>query len=135
MEERIKKKEDEIKTWKAHKFNRDKMDYEHGRIYTYARKYDILGMKEKMNNGGDNTHHRIDAVALLHWAFYAVCRECDLEAAELGLPPGSPDREEKRQGRIQVPETRRVRGPGLGRTRDTMRKQRWAEVKRVSTSE
>ncbi|KAJ1217917.1 hypothetical protein NDU88_005504 [Pleurodeles waltl] len=53
MEERINKKEDEIKTWKAHKFNRDKMDCEHGGIYTFARKYDTLRTKEKMNIGGD----------------------------------------------------------------------------------
>ncbi|KAJ1116156.1 hypothetical protein NDU88_004375 [Pleurodeles waltl] len=36
MEERIKYKEEEIKSRKANKFNRDKMDYEHGRIYTFA---------------------------------------------------------------------------------------------------
>ncbi|KAJ1136949.1 hypothetical protein NDU88_003362 [Pleurodeles waltl] len=53
MEEQIKKTEDEIKTRKAHKFNRDKMNYEHGRIYTFARKYDTLRLKEKMNNGVD----------------------------------------------------------------------------------
>ncbi|KAJ1090161.1 hypothetical protein NDU88_003296 [Pleurodeles waltl] len=53
MEEQIKKKEDEIKTQKAHKFDRDKFDYEHGRIYTFARKYDTLRMKEKMNQRGD----------------------------------------------------------------------------------
>ncbi|KAJ1152716.1 hypothetical protein NDU88_005491 [Pleurodeles waltl] len=58
-------------------------------------------------------------------------RGCDLEAVELGLPLRSPDRKEKRQGRIQAPETRRVRGPGLGRTRVTIRKQRWAEVRRA----
>ncbi|KAJ1199364.1 hypothetical protein NDU88_003201 [Pleurodeles waltl] len=51
MEEQIKRK-DEIKTRKAHKFNRDKMDYEHGRIYTFARKFDTLRLKEKMNNRG-----------------------------------------------------------------------------------
>ncbi|KAJ1118578.1 hypothetical protein NDU88_006769 [Pleurodeles waltl] len=56
---------------------------------------------------------------------------CDLEAVELGLPPGSPDRKEKRQGGIQAPETRRVRGPGLGRTRVTIRKQRWTELRRA----
>ncbi|KAJ1104404.1 hypothetical protein NDU88_001816 [Pleurodeles waltl] len=43
MEERITKKEDEIKTRKALKFNRDKKDYELGRIYTFARKYNTLG--------------------------------------------------------------------------------------------
>ncbi|KAJ1201286.1 hypothetical protein NDU88_005099 [Pleurodeles waltl] len=53
MEERINKKEDEIKIQKAHTFNRDKSDYEHGRIYICARKYDTLMMKEKMNLGGD----------------------------------------------------------------------------------
>ncbi|KAJ1190978.1 hypothetical protein NDU88_000295 [Pleurodeles waltl] len=46
MEERIKNKEEEIKSHKAHKFNRDKLDYEHGRIYTFARKYDILRTKD-----------------------------------------------------------------------------------------
>ncbi|KAJ1179665.1 hypothetical protein NDU88_004899 [Pleurodeles waltl] len=53
MEECIKKKEDEIKIQKAHKFNRDKSNSEHGRIYTFARKYDTLRMKEKINLGGD----------------------------------------------------------------------------------
>ncbi|KAJ1097657.1 hypothetical protein NDU88_002774 [Pleurodeles waltl] len=53
MEEQIKKKDDEIKTRKTHKFNRDKMDFDHGRIYTFARKYDTLRLKEKINNGGD----------------------------------------------------------------------------------
>ncbi|KAJ1156537.1 hypothetical protein NDU88_009256 [Pleurodeles waltl] len=46
MEERIKNKEEEIKSRKAHKFNRDKLDYEHGRIYMFARKYDILRTKD-----------------------------------------------------------------------------------------
>ncbi|KAJ1093089.1 hypothetical protein NDU88_006198 [Pleurodeles waltl] len=46
-------------------------------------------------------------------------RGCDLEAEELGFPPGSPDRDEERQGRNQAPETQRVRGPRLGRTRAT----------------
>ncbi|KAJ1152648.1 hypothetical protein NDU88_005423 [Pleurodeles waltl] len=54
MEERIKIKEDEIKTRKAHKFNRDKKDYELlGRIYTFARKYNTLRVKEKMNQVED----------------------------------------------------------------------------------
>ncbi|KAJ1217810.1 hypothetical protein NDU88_005397 [Pleurodeles waltl] len=53
MEERIKLKEDEIKIRKAHTFNRDKSDYEHGRSYTFARKYDASTMKEKINLGGD----------------------------------------------------------------------------------
>ncbi|KAJ1143573.1 hypothetical protein NDU88_009880 [Pleurodeles waltl] len=51
MEECIRKQEDEIKIRKAHTFNRDKLDYEYGKIYTFARKYDTLRMKEKMNNG------------------------------------------------------------------------------------
>ncbi|KAJ1188875.1 hypothetical protein NDU88_005632 [Pleurodeles waltl] len=50
VEECIKKKEDEIKTRKAHKFHRDKMDYEHGRIYTFASKTDTLKIKDKMDN-------------------------------------------------------------------------------------
>ncbi|KAJ1099224.1 hypothetical protein NDU88_004328 [Pleurodeles waltl] len=49
MEEHIKKKEDEIKTRKAHKYHRDKMDYEHGIIYTFARKYDTVRIKDKMD--------------------------------------------------------------------------------------
>ncbi|KAJ1192859.1 hypothetical protein NDU88_002165 [Pleurodeles waltl] len=53
MEERVTKQEEEIKKRKAHKFNRYKLDYEHGRIYTFARKYDTLRIKEKMNIGGD----------------------------------------------------------------------------------
>ncbi|KAJ1150035.1 hypothetical protein NDU88_002833 [Pleurodeles waltl] len=32
MKERIKNKEEQMKSPKAHKFNRDKLDYEHGRI-------------------------------------------------------------------------------------------------------
>ncbi|KAJ1202114.1 hypothetical protein NDU88_005915 [Pleurodeles waltl] len=53
MEERIKKKEDEIKIHKAHKFNRDKKDYELGRIYTFARKYNTLRVKGKVNSVED----------------------------------------------------------------------------------
>ncbi|KAJ1176509.1 hypothetical protein NDU88_001787 [Pleurodeles waltl] len=49
MEERIKKKEDQIKTHKALKFNGDKKDYELGRIYTFARKYNTLRAQDKMN--------------------------------------------------------------------------------------
>ncbi|KAJ1097140.1 hypothetical protein NDU88_002267 [Pleurodeles waltl] len=49
MEERIEKKKYEIKTRKAHKFHRDKLDYEHGKIYTFARKYDTLRIKDKMD--------------------------------------------------------------------------------------
>ncbi|KAJ1203613.1 hypothetical protein NDU88_007397 [Pleurodeles waltl] len=49
MEERIKKKQDEIKTRKAHKFYRDNLDYEHGKIYTFVRKYDTLRTKDKMD--------------------------------------------------------------------------------------
>ncbi|KAJ1143101.1 hypothetical protein NDU88_009412 [Pleurodeles waltl] len=48
MEERITKKEDEIKTRKALKFNRDKKDYEVGRIYTFARKYNTLRAQDKI---------------------------------------------------------------------------------------
>ncbi|KAJ1110631.1 hypothetical protein NDU88_007980 [Pleurodeles waltl] len=53
MEERITKQEEEIKARKAHKFNSDKLHYEHGRIYTFARKYDTLRIKENMNVGGE----------------------------------------------------------------------------------
>ncbi|KAJ1171217.1 hypothetical protein NDU88_003087 [Pleurodeles waltl] len=51
MEERIKYKEDEIKSRKAHTFNRDKLDYEHGRwdyvntrieLYKYVRKLRLI---------------------------------------------------------------------------------------------
>ncbi|KAJ1084157.1 hypothetical protein NDU88_004310 [Pleurodeles waltl] len=48
MEERITKKEDEIKLRKASKFNRDKKDYEIGRIYTFARKYNTLRAQDKV---------------------------------------------------------------------------------------
>ncbi|KAJ1162530.1 hypothetical protein NDU88_002998 [Pleurodeles waltl] len=48
MEERIAKKEDEIKLRKASKFNRDKKDYEVGRIYTFARKYNTLRAQDKI---------------------------------------------------------------------------------------
>ncbi|KAJ1160036.1 hypothetical protein NDU88_000538 [Pleurodeles waltl] len=53
MEERIKHKEDEIKSRKAHKFNRDKIDYEHGRIYTFARKYDTVRTKDMSQIGAE----------------------------------------------------------------------------------
>ncbi|KAJ1150945.1 hypothetical protein NDU88_003732 [Pleurodeles waltl] len=53
MEERIKYKEEEIKSRKAHKFNRDKMDYEHGRIYAFARKYDTARTKDMSKSGAD----------------------------------------------------------------------------------
>ncbi|KAJ1198197.1 hypothetical protein NDU88_002041 [Pleurodeles waltl] len=49
MKECIKKKEDEIKTHKAPKFYGDKLDYEHGKIYTFTRKYDTLRTKDKMD--------------------------------------------------------------------------------------
>ncbi|KAJ1214478.1 hypothetical protein NDU88_002096 [Pleurodeles waltl] len=53
MEERIKYKEDEIKSRKAHKSNRDKLDNEHGRVYTFARKYDTARTKDMSKNGAD----------------------------------------------------------------------------------
>ncbi|KAJ1092246.1 hypothetical protein NDU88_005358 [Pleurodeles waltl] len=53
MEERIKNKEEEIKSRKAHKFNRDNFDYEHGKIYTFARKYDTARIKDVSKNGAD----------------------------------------------------------------------------------
>ncbi|KAJ1180381.1 hypothetical protein NDU88_005602 [Pleurodeles waltl] len=57
MEKRI-KKEEEIKSRKAHKFNRDKLDYEHGRVYTFARKYDILRTKNVPKNGTEVIRHQ-----------------------------------------------------------------------------
>ncbi|KAJ1215228.1 hypothetical protein NDU88_002837 [Pleurodeles waltl] len=53
MEERIKNKEEEIKSRKAHKFNRDRLDYEHGKIYTFARKYDTARIKDVSKKGAD----------------------------------------------------------------------------------
>ncbi|KAJ1174888.1 hypothetical protein NDU88_000179 [Pleurodeles waltl] len=61
MEERIKYKEEEIKSRKAHKFNRDKMDYEHGRIYTFARKYDTARIKDMSKSGADCAVQHISA--------------------------------------------------------------------------
>ncbi|KAJ1189466.1 hypothetical protein NDU88_006211 [Pleurodeles waltl] len=61
MEERIKNKEKEIKLHKAHKFNRDKLDYEHGRIYTFARKYDIARTKDVSKSGAEVAIHHISA--------------------------------------------------------------------------
>ncbi|KAJ1191449.1 hypothetical protein NDU88_000765 [Pleurodeles waltl] len=58
MEERIKNKEEEIKSRKAHKFNRDKLDYEHRRIYTFARKYDILRTKYVPKSGAEDAIHQ-----------------------------------------------------------------------------
>ncbi|KAJ1186669.1 hypothetical protein NDU88_003450 [Pleurodeles waltl] len=51
MEERILKQEEETKAGKAHTFNQEKLDYEYGRIYTFARKYNTLRAKEKINVG------------------------------------------------------------------------------------
>ncbi|KAJ1125386.1 hypothetical protein NDU88_003818 [Pleurodeles waltl] len=59
-----------------------------------------------------------------------TCMKSDI-AAEPGWPSRPPDREEELQRRIQATETRRVCGPGLGRTGDPKREQRWAEVKRA----
>ncbi|KAJ1090116.1 hypothetical protein NDU88_003253 [Pleurodeles waltl] len=61
MEERIKNKEEEIKLRKAHKFNRDKLDYEHGRIYTFALKYDIVRTKDVSKSGAEVAIHHISA--------------------------------------------------------------------------
>ncbi|KAJ1117928.1 hypothetical protein NDU88_006124 [Pleurodeles waltl] len=61
MEEQIKYKEEEIKSRKAHKFNRDKMDYEHGRIYTFARKYDTARTKDISKSGADCAVQHISA--------------------------------------------------------------------------
>ncbi|KAJ1107751.1 hypothetical protein NDU88_005140 [Pleurodeles waltl] len=61
MEERIKHKEDEIKSRKAHKFNRDKIDYEHGRIYTFARKYDTVRTKDMSKIGAECAVQQISA--------------------------------------------------------------------------
>ncbi|KAJ1207614.1 hypothetical protein NDU88_003004 [Pleurodeles waltl] len=61
MEERIKYKEDEIKSRKAHKFNRDKLDYEHGRVYTFARKYDTARTKDMSKNGADGAVQHVSA--------------------------------------------------------------------------
>ncbi|KAJ1191473.1 hypothetical protein NDU88_000789 [Pleurodeles waltl] len=61
MEERIKNKEEEIKSRKAHKFNRDKLDYEHGRIYTFARKYDNVRTKDISKSGAEVATHHLSA--------------------------------------------------------------------------
>ncbi|KAJ1107560.1 hypothetical protein NDU88_004950 [Pleurodeles waltl] len=52
MKERISKQEEEVRARKAHTFNHDRLDYEYGRIYTFARKYDALRAKEKCNTVG-----------------------------------------------------------------------------------
>ncbi|KAJ1199079.1 hypothetical protein NDU88_002917 [Pleurodeles waltl] len=61
MEERIKNKEEEIKSRKAHTFNRDKLDYEHGRIYTFARKYDSVRTKDVSKSGVEVAIHYMSA--------------------------------------------------------------------------
>ncbi|KAJ1216253.1 hypothetical protein NDU88_003857 [Pleurodeles waltl] len=61
MEERIKKKEDEIKMRKAHKFNRDKKDYELGRIYTFACENNTLRVQDKINPVED-TNQQVTSV-------------------------------------------------------------------------
>ncbi|KAJ1173739.1 hypothetical protein NDU88_005565 [Pleurodeles waltl] len=61
MEERIKNKEEDIKSRKAHKFNRDKLDYEHGRIYTFAQKYDSVRTKDVSKSGAEVAIHHTSA--------------------------------------------------------------------------
>ncbi|KAJ1113581.1 hypothetical protein NDU88_001823 [Pleurodeles waltl] len=61
MEERIKNKEEEIKLRKAHKFNRDKLDYEHGRIYMFAQKYDSVRTKDVSKSGAEVAVHHMSA--------------------------------------------------------------------------
>ncbi|KAJ1217249.1 hypothetical protein NDU88_004844 [Pleurodeles waltl] len=61
MEEPIKNKEEEIKLRKAHKFNRDKLDYEHGRIYTFARKYDSVRTEDVSKSGTEVAIHHMSA--------------------------------------------------------------------------
>ncbi|KAJ1215760.1 hypothetical protein NDU88_003367 [Pleurodeles waltl] len=61
MEEGIKNKEEEIKLRKAHKFNRDKLDYEDGRIYTFARKYDSVRTKDVSKSGAEVAVHHMSA--------------------------------------------------------------------------
>ncbi|KAJ1158847.1 hypothetical protein NDU88_011520 [Pleurodeles waltl] len=61
MEERIKNKEEEIKLCKAHMLNKDKLDYEHGRIHTFARKYDIARTKDVSKSGAEVAKHHISA--------------------------------------------------------------------------
>ncbi|KAJ1130711.1 hypothetical protein NDU88_009061 [Pleurodeles waltl] len=58
MEEQIKNKEEEIKLRQAHKLNRDKLDYEHGRVYTFARKYYILRTKDVPKIGTEVVRHQ-----------------------------------------------------------------------------
>ncbi|KAJ1216287.1 hypothetical protein NDU88_003891 [Pleurodeles waltl] len=45
MKQEEETKVEETKARNAHKFNRDKIDYEYGMIYTFARKYDTQGAK------------------------------------------------------------------------------------------
>ncbi|KAJ1104223.1 hypothetical protein NDU88_001635 [Pleurodeles waltl] len=59
MEEQIKNKEEEIKLRKVHKFNRDKLDYEHGRIYTFAWKYDSVRTKDVSKSGAQVAVHHM----------------------------------------------------------------------------
>ncbi|KAJ1213722.1 hypothetical protein NDU88_001354 [Pleurodeles waltl] len=48
MEKALQKYKEEIIEQKARKFTRDKLDYQYGRIYTFAKQYDGLRSKNKL---------------------------------------------------------------------------------------
>ncbi|KAJ1115181.1 hypothetical protein NDU88_003407 [Pleurodeles waltl] len=107
MEEQIKNKEEEIKLRKAHKFNRDKLDYKHGRIYTFARKYDSVRTKEVSKSGSEAAVHHMSAdesSEIGSSADEAPCNKLDFQG-EMRLmqmvtpPPGQNRRRGRGNGR------------------------------------
>ncbi|KAJ1098038.1 hypothetical protein NDU88_003154 [Pleurodeles waltl] len=114
MEEQIKNKEEEIKSRKAHKFNRDKLDHEHGRIYAFARKYDILRTKDMLKSGVEAVAHHCSADDSSEIGFSAdeapqnkLDFQGEMRLMQMATPPSGPNRKRGRGGRR--------RGGGRGR--------------------
>ncbi|KAJ1180126.1 hypothetical protein NDU88_005350 [Pleurodeles waltl] len=65
MEKALQDKDEEIMERKFRKYIGDRLDYQYGRIYTFANKYEDLEMKEKMEkpaaNRGSESEFRSDA--------------------------------------------------------------------------
>ncbi|KAJ1199218.1 hypothetical protein NDU88_003056 [Pleurodeles waltl] len=106
MEERIKKKEDEIKVRKAHKFNRDKKDYELRRIYTFARKYNTLRVQDKTNPAEDTNQQLI-----------SVDESSDLSSSADEASNKLDFHGEMRLMQMVTPQSSRHKGRGRGGTR------------------
>ncbi|XP_078541431.1 uncharacterized protein LOC144826808 [Lissotriton helveticus] len=62
MNTRLKREEDIIMKRKAYKFQRDRLDYENGKIFTFAKKYDKIKQRQATNNSNtSNTTATINA--------------------------------------------------------------------------